>query len=66
MTYDPANPVRDEKGRILDVGPNATEEEIAEAIARRDAEEARSLAELRRLGRLGNQHASAEPSGWGW
>jgi hypothetical protein len=47
--------VRDESGRILDrVTFESTPEEIAEAIARRDALDARNLAELRRLGALGN------------
>lgn len=67
MTYDPASPARDDKGRILDVGPSASDEEIAEAIARRDALDAANLAELRRTGRLGNQSIlPADSSGWGW
>jgi hypothetical protein len=53
--YDPEHPIRDERGRLLDVGPGATEAEIASAIARRDDEDARNLDALRRLGRLGNR-----------
>jgi hypothetical protein len=48
-------PVRDESGRLLDgVTFESSDEEIAEAVARRDAADAASLAELRRLGALGN------------
>ena len=48
-------PVRDETGRILDgVTFDSTEEEIAEAIARRDALDAANLDVLRRAGALDN------------
>ncbi|GAB2736455.1 hypothetical protein [Nocardioides pakistanensis] len=45
MTY-----ARDESGRLLDVPEDASPEEIAEAVARRDAEDARNRADLARLG----------------
>lgn len=48
-------PARDSSGRLLDVPEDASPEEIEASIVRRDAEDARNLAELRRLGALGNQ-----------
>lgn len=45
---------RDYLGRILDVSEDASPEEIAEAVARRDAEDRRNLAVLRGARRLGN------------
>lgn len=47
---------RDGRGRVLyGVTPGSSEAEIAQAISRLDAEAARSVAELRRMGRLWNQ-----------
>jgi hypothetical protein len=52
---DNLGPVRDESGRLLDgVTFESTDEEIAEAVARRDAADAANLDTLRSLGRLGN------------
>ncbi|KRF16116.1 hypothetical protein ASH02_05840 [Nocardioides sp. Soil796] len=50
----PRNPARDTRGRLLDVEADASPEEIAAAVVRRDEADTRNLAELRRLGRLGN------------
>jgi hypothetical protein len=48
-------PVRDVSGRLLDgVTWDSTDAEIDEALARRDAEDARNAEALRRAGRLGN------------
>lgn len=41
--------IRDRSGRILDAPPDATPEEIAEAVRRRDAEDQRNAAALRAL-----------------
>jgi hypothetical protein len=46
---------RDDRGRILDVPADASPEEIAEAIARRDALDAANLTTLRSARRLFNQ-----------
>lgn len=48
---DDLTPVRDASGRILPgVSLDSTEEEIAEAVARRDALDAANLSHLRSLG----------------
>lgn len=54
MTHSTPLPARDHLGRILDVSEDASPEEIAEAVARRDAEDRRNLDTLRRTRRLGN------------
>lgn len=43
-------PARDALGRVLDVPEDASPEEISEAVARRDAEDASNRAALARLG----------------
>ena len=45
-----SSPARDDLGRLLDVPEGASPEEIAEAVARRDAADAANLAHFRRLG----------------
>ncbi|MFL6061479.1 MAG: hypothetical protein ACJ72E_09625 [Marmoricola sp.] len=58
-------PIRDTSGRILDgVTFESSDEEIAQAVARRDASDARNLADLRRVGRLGNQWDRGDSADW--
>jgi hypothetical protein len=58
-------PARTPDGRLLDVPDTATEDEIAEAVARRDAEDARAREALARLG-IVNGRGPGWPSPYGW